>query len=94
MPRGEQKINGVQYVYEYDSTWDADKKYGTHKRNYIGKMVDGVLYPIRSIGSNKSSKSRRKNRLDQRRRLNVSEAFMELPISWMLSVKNWVLSMI
>jgi hypothetical protein len=43
MPRGVQKINGVEYVYEYDSTWNADKKYGTHKRNYIGKMVDGVF---------------------------------------------------
>jgi len=55
MPRGVQKINGVEYVYEYDSTWNADKKYGTHKRNYIGKMVDGVFM----------SKSRRKNLLDQ-----------------------------
>jgi len=45
MPRGVQKINGVEYVYEYDSTWNVDKKYGTHKRNYIGKMVDGVFMP-------------------------------------------------
>ena len=45
MPRGTQVINGTEYVYEYDSTWDKEKKYGTHKRNYIGKMVDGVFVP-------------------------------------------------
>ena len=45
MSRGTQEINGVKYVYEYDSTWNSDKKYGTHKRNYIGKMVDGVFVP-------------------------------------------------
>ncbi|RJX23556.1 MAG: IS1634 family transposase [Dethiobacter sp.] len=45
MPRGTQIINGTEYVYEYDSTWNATKKYGTHKRNYIGKMVDGVFVP-------------------------------------------------
>lgn len=45
MPRGTQVINGTEYVYEYDSTWNAEKKYGTHKRNYIGKMVDGVFVP-------------------------------------------------
>ena len=45
MPRGVQKINGVEYVYEYDSTWNVDKKYGTHQRNYTGKMVDGVFMP-------------------------------------------------
>lgn len=45
MPRGVQRINGVEYVYEYDSTWNSDKKYGTHKRNYIGKMVNDVFMP-------------------------------------------------
>ena len=45
MPKGTQKINGVEYVYEYDSTWNTDKRYGTHKRNYIGKMVDGIFIP-------------------------------------------------
>ena len=45
MPRGTQIINGVEYVYEYDSIWDKEKKYGTHKRNYIGKMVHGVFVP-------------------------------------------------
>ncbi len=45
MPRGKQMINGTEYVYEYDSKWDSDKKYATHNRNYIGKMVDGVFVP-------------------------------------------------
>jgi transposase len=41
MSRGTQVINGVEYVYEYDSKWDSSKKYGTHKRNYIGKIING-----------------------------------------------------
>ncbi len=45
MPRGTQVINDTEYVYEYDSTWDKEKKYGTHKRNYIGKIVDGAFVP-------------------------------------------------
>ncbi len=45
MPRGKQMINGTEYTYEYDSTWDKEKKYGTHKRNYIGKIVDGEFIP-------------------------------------------------
>ena len=45
MPRRNQIINGVEYVYEYDSTWNSEKKYGDHKRNYIGKIVDGVFVP-------------------------------------------------
>jgi len=45
MPRGTQVINGIEYVYEYDSVWDKEKKYGTHKRNYIGKIVNGVFIP-------------------------------------------------
>jgi len=45
MPRGTQVINGTEYVYEYDSTWAKEKKYGTHKRNYIGKIVDGEFVP-------------------------------------------------
>jgi len=45
MPNGTQKINGIEYVYTYDSKWNSCKKYGTHKRNYIGKMVDGVFVP-------------------------------------------------
>lgn len=45
MACGTQIINGTEYVYEYDSTWNAERKYGTHKRDYIGKMVDGVFVP-------------------------------------------------
>ena len=45
MPRGTQVISGTEYVYEYDSTWDKKKKYGTHKRNYIGKIVNGEFVP-------------------------------------------------
>jgi len=45
MPRGTQIINGVEYVFDTTATWNADKKYGTHKRLYIGKMVDGIFVP-------------------------------------------------
>ena len=45
MPRGKQMINGTEYVYEYDSTWDTQKKHANHKREYIGKMVGGVFVP-------------------------------------------------
>ena len=45
MPKGTQMINGVEYVYEYNSIWNADKKYGTHQRNYIGKNVNGKFVP-------------------------------------------------
>jgi Transposase DDE domain len=45
MPRGTQIIKGTEYVFESDSKWNADKQYGTHKRTYIGKMVDGVFVP-------------------------------------------------
>ena len=40
-----QVINGVEYVYEDKAIWDVNKKYGTHKREYIGKMVDGQFVP-------------------------------------------------
>lgn len=45
MPQGTQVIHGVEYVYEYDSKRIAEKNYNTHKRHYIGKMVDGVFVP-------------------------------------------------
>ncbi len=45
MPRGTQIIKGTEYVFESDSKWNADKGYGTHKRTYIGKMVDGAFVP-------------------------------------------------
>ena len=40
-----QVINGVTYVYKDKAIWNAQKKYGTHKREYIGKMVDGAFVP-------------------------------------------------
>ena len=45
MPQGTQNIRGTEYVFEYDSSWNKDKKYSSHKRDYIGKMVDGVFVP-------------------------------------------------
>jgi transposase len=45
MPRGTQFIHGTEYVFESDSRWNAEKKYGTHKRRYIGKMVEGIFVP-------------------------------------------------
>ena len=45
MRRGTQIINGVEYVYEDCAYWDPAKKRGTHKRNYIGKNVDGKFVP-------------------------------------------------
>jgi hypothetical protein len=35
----------MRYVFDSASKWNADKQYGTHKRSYIGKMVDGVFVP-------------------------------------------------
>ncbi len=49
MPRGTQMINGVEYVFETKAKWNPDKKYGTHSRRYIGKMVDGVFVPQKSL---------------------------------------------
>ena len=45
MPRRIQTVNGTEYVYDYVSKWDKEKKYSTSKREYIGKMVDGVFVP-------------------------------------------------
>lgn len=42
---GTQVINGVEYVYEDKPYWDPIKQRGSHKRNYIGKNVDGVFVP-------------------------------------------------
>lgn len=60
MARGTQMINGTEYVYEYDSTWNKKKKYGTHKRNYIGKMVDGVFVPNKKYSLQKELKESKK----------------------------------
>lgn len=53
MPRGTQIINGTEYVFESESQWNGNKGYGTHKRTYIGKMVDGVFVPNKNYLLNK-----------------------------------------
>jgi len=45
MPRGTQVIHGTEYVFETKAKWNAQKKYGTHTRTYIGKMIDGAFVP-------------------------------------------------
>ena len=45
MPKRTQVISGVEYVYEYVSSWNSDKKYCTHTRNYIGKNINGEFVP-------------------------------------------------
>jgi hypothetical protein len=42
---GTQVIKGVEYVYEDQPYWDSTKQRSSHKRNYIGKNVDGVFIP-------------------------------------------------
>ena len=43
--RRTQILKGVEYVYEDSPVWKTDRKYGTHKREYIGKMVNGEFVP-------------------------------------------------
>lgn len=45
MPVGVNTINGVLYVYEYKSIWNSEKRRSEQKREYLGKMVDGVFVP-------------------------------------------------
>ena len=40
-----QCINGTLYAYIDTPFWNAEKIRGEHKRNYIGKIVDGNLVP-------------------------------------------------
>ncbi len=43
MPKGAktQVIRNVSYVFIDKPYWNTEKKRGEHKRNYIGKLVDG-----------------------------------------------------
>jgi len=41
-------IHGVEYVYEGKAVWNVEKKYGTHKRCYIGKMIDVQFVPSKN----------------------------------------------
>ena len=43
--QGKQIINGTEYVYEYVSVWNAEKKRSEQKRNYIGKNIDSIFVP-------------------------------------------------
>jgi len=43
--RRTQTLRGVEYVFEDKSVWDSAKGYSTHKREYLGKMVDGEFIP-------------------------------------------------
>lgn len=47
MPKGAktQVIRNVSYVFIDKPYWNTEKKRGEHKRNYIGKLVDGEFIP-------------------------------------------------
>ena len=45
MPRSTQVINGREYVYEYKSVWNKQKKRSEPKREYLGRMIDGEFVP-------------------------------------------------
>lgn len=45
MKQRTQMINGIEYVYVDLPYWDTKKKCGSHKREYIGRMVDGIFVP-------------------------------------------------
>ena len=47
MARGINTINGIDYVYEYKSHWNAELHRSEQKRDYIGKIRDGVFVPNR-----------------------------------------------
>ena len=47
MARGINTINGIDYVYEYKSNWNAELHRSEQKRDYIGKIRDGVFVPNR-----------------------------------------------
>ena len=45
MPKSTQTINGREYVYEYVSVWNKEKKRSEQKREYLGRMIDGKFVP-------------------------------------------------
>ena len=45
MPIGKQIIGGREYVYEYRSVWNKEKKRSEQKREYIGRVIDGEIVP-------------------------------------------------
>ena len=40
-----QKIRGTEYAYIDTPFWNSEKKRGDHKRDYIGKIIDGRFVP-------------------------------------------------
>jgi len=45
MPQGKQLIDGREYVYDYVSVWNKAKHRSEQKREYIGRIIDGVFVP-------------------------------------------------
>ena len=45
MPKGHQVINGREYVYEYRSVWNKDKKRSEQKRVYLGRIINNEFVP-------------------------------------------------
>ena len=45
MPQGRQVINGREYVYEYKSVWNKEKRRSEQKREYIGRIINGEFVP-------------------------------------------------
>jgi transposase len=45
MPQGRQIINGREYAYNYISVWNKEKQRSEQKRDYIGRIVDGIFCP-------------------------------------------------
>jgi len=40
-----QIIQGREYAYEYKSVWNKEKQRSEQKREYLGRIIDGVLVP-------------------------------------------------
>ena len=40
-----QIIGGREYAYEYKSVWNKEKQRSEQKREYLGRMIDGVFVP-------------------------------------------------
>jgi len=45
MAQGRQVIDGREYVYEYKSVWNKEKRRSEQKREYIGRIIDGEFVP-------------------------------------------------
>ena len=45
MPYSTQIIQGREYAYEYKSIWNKEKQRSEQKREYLGRIINGVLVP-------------------------------------------------